>query len=128
MYLRFVIEKNDEESGRKKGLFIAMDELIQDSTLYDYEIKMPEDIYEWFKKNLRVPRVQSAQSNKYRKPMAISWFKSSATDHIEKMRQYAQILIEHGVLVTQVTSERPGKIVYEDQYQVAAIPFSDTFT
>ncbi len=59
--------------------------------------------------------------------MSISWFKHSATDHIDKMRQYAQILEAHDIYVNQMTTDRPGNIVYEDQFQIAAIPFNDTF-
>ena len=61
------------------------------------------------------------------KPGSISWFKSSAIKYIHKMREYSQILESHDVLVIQITTERPGNIVYEDEHQIAAIPFSDTF-
>jgi len=68
-----------------------------------------------------------ALKNDYSKPQAISWFRSSALKHISKMREYAEILQSHDVQVKQLVTERPGKIVYEDQYQIAAIPFQDTF-
>ena len=127
MFLRFEIEETDLDSGRKMGLFSAMGELVQDGILYDYEIELEQEIYSWFKKNLKVPRVQASNSAYYSRPDAISWFKSSAVEHIDKMRQYAQLLDAHGVLVLQVKTERPGNIVYEDKYQIAAIPFNDTF-
>jgi hypothetical protein len=127
MYIRFVIDTRHGESGRNMGLFMAMERLHQDKLLYGYEIELEEEIYQWFRKNLKVPRVLSAgSSNHYRKPGAISWFRSTAVEHIDKMRQYAQILEAHGVSVSQVTTERPGKILYEDEYQIAAIPFRDT--
>lgn len=104
-----------------------MDMLYDNDSLYNYEEELEQKIYDWFKKNLKVPKVHSSNSNQYAKPLSISWFKSSAAEHIEKMRQYTQILEAHNVRVKQISTERPGKIVYEDDYQVAAIPFSDTF-
>lgn len=68
MYLRFIVSQKDAESGRNMGLFMAMDSLRENGVLYDYEIELEEEIYKWFKKNLKVPRVQSSSSNHYRKP------------------------------------------------------------
>ena len=127
MYIRFVINETDSESSKKQGLFMAMGDLRDSNVMYDYEITQASDIYNWFKENLKVPYVQSSESSYYSKPQAISWFKDSATEHISKMREYAQIFEAHDVHVIQITTERPGKVVYEDEYQVAAIPFSDTF-
>ncbi len=127
MYLRFEIDEKDEMSGREKGIFIAMDILLENGSLYEYEQEIEKEIYAWFKKNLKVPKVQSSKSGYHAKPRSISWFKNSATEHIDKMRQYAQILEAHDMAVKQLTTERPGNIVYEDEHQIAAIPFNDTF-
>lgn len=127
MYIRFEVYEKDDVSGREKGLFQAMGSLQDAGELFEYEEHLQKEIYQWFGKNLKVPRAQSAGSGYHAKPRAISWFKTCATEHIEKMRQYAQILESHDVQVTQVTTERPGSIVYEDEHQIAAIPFSDTF-
>ena len=127
MYLRFEIDEKDEISGREKGIFMAMDILLENGSLYDYEQEVEKEIYAWFKKNLKVPKVQSSKSGYHVKAMSISWFKDSAVEHINKMRQYAQILESHDFSVKQKITERPGNIVYEDEYQIAAIPFNDTF-
>ncbi|MEZ5471179.1 MAG: hypothetical protein R3E90_05315 [Marinicella sp.] len=127
VFIRFVVEIRDQESHEYKGLFNAMDELLESNELFDWEDKKQEEIYLWFKKNLKVPHVQSSESNYYAKPKAISWFKDSAKQHIEKMRQYAQILQSHEYSVLQLITDRPGKVLYEDDYQIAAIPFADTF-
>lgn len=127
MYLRFEIDEKDDISGREKGIFMAMDILLEDGALYEYEKELEKEIYAWFKKNLKVPKFQSSKSGYHAKPRSISWFKSSAKEHIDKMRQYAQILESHDLSVKQITTERPGNIVYEDAHQIAAIPFNDTF-
>lgn len=127
MYLRFEVDEKDRRSGREKGVFAAMDFLLENESLYEYEHDMEKEIYAWFKKNLKVPKVQSSNSNYHTNPRAISWFKSSASQHIDKMRQYIQILESHDLKVKQLSTTRPGKIVYEDEHQIAAIPFNNTF-
>lgn len=128
MYVRLVVYQKDENSGREMGLFMAMGELRENAILYEWEVALQEELYGWFKRNLKVPTVLSSTSNHYNRPAAISWFKGSATDHIDKMRQYAQILEAHDVRVVQLTTERPGKVVYEDEHQIAAVPYKDTFS
>ena len=44
------------------------------------------------------------------------------------MRVLVQILVAHGIVVEVLRTERPGYIVYEDAYQVAAEPFKETIT
>ena len=39
-----------------------------------------------------------------------------------------RILNEQGVRTEMITSPRPGYVVYEDEHQIAAIPFSETAT
>jgi len=126
-YLRFVVPETDEGSGRAMGVFTAGGILYEEDKLYDHEIKLRKQILIWFGNNLEVPDVQASESNYYSKPNAISWFKSGAEIHINKMREYTEVLNSHDIQVKQLITERPGKIVYEDEFQVAAIPFKDTF-
>lgn len=125
MYIRFVVHKLDEDAFVEKGLFSAMGDLVYHDVLYKYEDKLRIEIATWFSKNLDVP--EAFTSRKKIKLKAISWFKESAKIHIDQMRAYAQILEAHDVLVKQIMTKKPGKIVYEDDFQIAAIPFSDTF-
>lgn len=127
MYLRFVVPENDEDSGREMGIFVAGGILNESGQLYDYEINIRKSLMLWFTNNLEVPDIQASESNHYSNPNAISWFKSSAVKHISKMREYIEILKSHDVPVKQLITDRPGKILYEDEFQIAAIPFKDTF-
>ena len=61
-------------------------------------------------------------------PRAIFWFKPTATEAIRMLWGLAQLLRGHGYHVEMLTTDRPGYIVYEDDLQVAAIPFRDTFS
>jgi hypothetical protein len=108
------------------GIFTAMGRLRNKDMLHAHEFELYESILKWFAKNLTVPMVL-AGGNHLNRPRAVSWFKDSATEHIDKMRQLTQILESHDIAVTQSATTRPGKIEYEDQYQIAAVPFRDTF-
>ena len=127
IYIRLVVAKNHTDSGRNMGLFMAMQELREKNELYDYEEDLVNELHHWFDIYLEAPPVQSSESNYYNTPMAISWFKSSAKKHISKMREFGYILEAHGIYVDEIKTERPGKVLYEDSYQIAAIPFQDTF-
>lgn len=128
MYIRFVIPANDEESGRRHGLFQALDELEESGTLLPHERSRWTETYAWFVEHLQEPLRLSRSSKYHAKKVALSWFKDTAKQHISRMYELVQILEAHGVLVDVIRTERPGYIVYEDPCQVAAEPFSDTPT
>ena len=53
------------------------------------------------------------------------WFKPTATEHIAKVREISCILQQNGVYVRLIKAQRPGYVIYEDEYQVVAEPFAD---
>ena len=128
MFIRFVINNNDPDSGKRQGLFQAMSDLESAGKLLPYEQQLYDEIYDWFRHKLKKPRSLSKSSKPHAKNVAISWFKDSAKEHIDKMRSLVNILNSHDVVTDMIRSERPGYIVYEDEYQVAAEPFKETGT
>lgn len=126
MYIRFVINKKDEDSGRRQGLFQAMQDLEDENVLHGYELDIYKEIYGWFKQHLEAPSSFSRSTRSSSKEVALSWFKPSATEHIRKMYEVANILESHGVHVEVIRSSRPGYVVYEDEFQVTAEPFQST--
>ena len=128
MYVRFVIHRNDQDSGRRQGLFQALSDLDHAGMLRPHEQIVWDETYEWFQKNLRKPLSFSRSSKPHAKKVALSWFKDSATDHIARMYALAQVLMDHDMVVDVIRTERPGYVVYEDKDQIAAEPFSETVT
>jgi len=55
----------------------------------------------------------------------VCWFKSSARAHLAKIHEMICVLEQHEVYVRTLKAHRPGYIVYEDEHQVVAEPFSD---
>lgn len=128
MFIRFVIHKKDPDSGRRQGLFQALSDLEDDGVLVGNDQDRYREIYDWFRKHLRKPRSFTRSSKPHAKKVALSWFKNTAVQHIDRMRELVQILEVHEVAVDVLHTERPGYVVYEDDFQVVAEPFVDTPT
>lgn len=56
-------------------------------------------------------------------PRAVAWFKVTATHLIERVPGYLEILDAHGVECRVVRSSDPGRVVYEDEFQVVVVPY-----
>lgn len=126
MFLRFIVHEIDEDSGRRQGLFQSLVEIRERNELYGYELERVKEIHEWFNANLKKPSTFSRSNKPHALNKAISWFKDSADTHISYMRELAAILENHGLRIDVIRTERPGYIVYEDEHQVTAEPFSDS--
>ncbi len=125
-YIRFVISNLDRDSGKKLGIFQAVSNLEYEGVLLKHEQTQYDEVYKWFRKKLKKPGSFSKSSKPHAKKVAISWFKDSAKEHISKMYALASILNAHGVHTEMPKTEKPGYVVYEDQFQVAAEPFNET--
>ena len=127
MYLRFVVADIDDDSERSLGVFHAARYLRDAGQLHAYE----EDLHDmgrwWFNENLERPtRFTAAKAPFYRKKnRALSWFKDTAVEHLSHVRELVAILGNHGVQVRTLKAKRVGYVVYEDEYQIVAEPFSD---
>jgi len=128
MLIRFVIEKLDSDSGRRQGLFQAAKNLRESDRLSKRDDEALEELRAWFNANLEKPDRLAWSSKPNAKAQGLSWFKHTAVEHIAKMRAFAQILERYDVAVHMIKTDRPGYILYEDEYQIAAYPFSDTPT
>ncbi|HEX5410448.1 MAG TPA: hypothetical protein VFZ27_01145 [Terriglobia bacterium] len=127
MYLRFVVEELDDDSEFELGVFQAAFDLHDKGKLYPYEEQHLDELRQWFDTHLEKPtRFTTAKPPYYRKRnRAISWFKDSAQEHIARVREISAILENHGVPVRMIKSDRVGYVVYEDEHQIVAEPFSD---
>ena len=125
-YLRFVVPDRDLDSGRKQGLFQVVAELLREGDLSAHERETLDEIGAWFHSHLERPETFSRSRRPHAKAVAISWFKDSAKEHIRRMYAVASILAVHGIRAEVLTTERPGYVVYEDEWQITAEPYSET--
>ncbi len=128
MLIRFIIDKRDPDSGRRQGLFQAARSLRDSGQLSASDDDKLEALLAWFNEHLERPKRLAISPRPHSKSQALSWFKDSASDHIAKMREFSKILESYGAGVRMIKTDRPGYILYEDEYQVAAYPFADTET
>jgi hypothetical protein len=127
MYLRFVVLEIDPDSQRYLGIFQIAARLIDSGDLYQDEYEELQGIRDWFNEYLEKPtRFTASKPPYYRKAQrAISWFKDSAVDHIAKVREMATFIEDRGIKVKVLKTQRVGYVVYEDEFQIVAEPFSD---
>ena len=53
----------------------------------------------------------------------ICWFKTNSAEHIARIWEMVQILERNGIYVKKIRTDRPGYLVYEDEWQIVAEPF-----
>jgi hypothetical protein len=114
MFIRFVVGSDNESHKLLTGVITEARILRDDGILDQHETEWLEETYAWLNKNLPCPPFSSSGWSWE----ASCWFKDDAGESIEKMWAIASLLREHGVQVRLLRSRSPGKILYEDKYQV----------
>jgi hypothetical protein len=126
-YLRFVIHQKDPSSGVREGLFQVAGRLAKAGTLSANEQQRLDGLRSWFGTHLPKPDGFTRTRNAaHKNTRGIAWFKDSANAHLRKMRDLVAFLEEHGIAVETIETDRPGYLVYEDDFQVIAEPFAET--
>ena len=128
MFVRFVVHRLDPISGKRTGIFQIVDRLRRSGAVEAIDDERLAAALAWFGEHLDAPDRFARGRSPHRAPRAICWFKASASEHLARMREIARILESYGMPVEMITSRRPGYVTYEDAYQLAACPFSDTPT
>ncbi len=123
MYIRFFVNEIAEESGQKLGIFHAIRYLNDDGELSVIECELADQIMTWFSNNLESPLDNLNKQKSKKSEIYISWFKVSAKKHISKARELACILENKDISVEMFTTDKPGKIVYEDEFQIFSMPY-----
>ncbi len=120
MFLRFVVGSDSDNAAWLTGIFTITRILDDDGALYPHESERLSALFDWFNENLPCPPFGQKLATGDWTRNAVAWFRPEAKSVISRMWDLVAILREHGVPVRLVTSNRPGKIVYEDNYQVVA--------
>lgn len=128
MFVRFVITERHPRSDQQQGVFSAIYALERAGALAPYELEWFRGIEDWFNAHLKPPARFAWSSRPNAPERAVTWLKMSATEHVSRMRQLVTLLEHKDMPVEELRTEKPGYIVYEDEHQVAALPFSrETF-
>jgi hypothetical protein len=118
-YIRIQVRYNGK-TGKPVGIFGACHHVVYNKyhnfNSTDEDRKVFEEIDSWFNEHLpNPPFYEEGNVNNY-----ITWFKKDAAESmIEKLTPLMKILEKYNVPYDIVHTNFIGKIVYEDDYQVA---------
>ena len=106
-------------TGKPVGVFAAVHRLQRDGKLSEEEKETYFNIDQvWFEENL--PNPPFYNDNEPGKP--ITWFKTATTAHmLEKLEPLIDMMDKYDMPYDVVYTNFVGKIVYEDDYQVAVL-------
>jgi hypothetical protein len=118
-YIRFVIGRKDEGSHVEQGIFQAAALALEWQNITGSDADELNKLRDWFSENLRKPT--SFGRDKLR--LGICWFKTRSTEHISRIWEMVRILERNGIYVKKVRTDKPGYVIYEDEWQLVAEPF-----
>jgi hypothetical protein len=114
MFIRFVVGRDGEDHRWLTGIITEARVLRDDGVLEPYEVNLLEETYRWLDDHLPCPPFRRSRWPK----QAVCWFKDDAGDCIGRMWDLVFLLHQHGRAVRVLKSRRPGRVLYEDAYQV----------
>jgi hypothetical protein len=116
-YVRIQSREIAYRTGKPCGIFASVYRLQRDGKLSEEEKKEYYNIDQvWFQEKL--PNPPFYDDEKPGKP--ITWFKTATTSHmLEKLQPLMAMLDKYSMPYDVVYTNFPGRIVYEDEFQVA---------
>lgn len=114
MFIRLVIGADHEDHRSLTGLVTEAEALRKSGALSADEEAMLNEHFGWLNRHLPVPPYSRSEWPRH----AAAWFKDSAHEPIRRLRAIGHLLEEHGLSVRTLRSKNPGKIHYEDDFQV----------
>jgi len=120
MLIRFALPLQHEGSHQAAGIFRGAHLAFDDGRLDDGEAAWLDEEVAWFNQHLPRPHIPIS-------PLAIFWFRESAGPVLARAWLLARLAERAGWPVLVLRTRRPGRVVFEDAFQVAAIPPRDAY-
>jgi hypothetical protein len=125
-YIRFVTDEIDDETHRRRGIFQVAIYCQEDNETTKEDAEALSETLKWFDGELKKPDRFSKSQKTFAASNAICWFRSTANNHIAKVRELCRLVEKQGIRTEMLTTTKPGYIVYEDEHQIVAVPFKET--
>ncbi|MER5257454.1 MULTISPECIES: hypothetical protein [unclassified Streptomyces] len=110
--------------GHFPGVFVLVNGLAKEGKLTPEQERFRRVNNDWYDAAYPIPsKVDPSVYDRDAMPGAMAWFKVTATHLIERVPGYLEILDAHGIECRVVRSSDPGRIVYEDEFQVVVMPY-----
>ena len=116
MYIRFQTGVRCHYTGRSLGIFYAAGQVQDRCTVPEYLTEPLRDSLVWFNNNLKVPRRDTIPRK------CLFWFDCGNAEVLGRVWELIGWLRMSDVYVIHRKCRYPGKIIYRDDHQVAAIP------
>lgn len=118
MYFRYHVNDKSPKTGQPVGLFVAVWQLL-DKCLTEEEASEYWSNRKYFEEVLPIPPFYSDGNS----IGAVTWFKvnSKTKELIKKLEFYFRMLEKYQVDIEISKTDTPGKIIYEDDYQIGVI-------
>jgi hypothetical protein len=120
MFVRISVNATHEDSRQPLGILHAVRYLRDRKELTSSELARANAVFDWLYSHLEAPSKRTLRSN----PMAVSWFRIEAREHIKRVERLIPIVEAHGYVSKRRTSRNPGNVIYSDAFQVFAAPKS----
>jgi hypothetical protein len=117
-FIRFIVRSDHPSRTRCTGVVASLRILGEEGRLPDYHREYSKHIFELLNEGLPCPPFKESKFH----AECVSWFKDTpaAQKWISCFRDIVAILEDSDVDVGMLTTDRPGRIVYEDEFQVVA--------
>ncbi len=121
MYIRFESRDVTEVCSQFTGMFTTAYDMLESPDIDPEDLRLLKKTLCWFERELPVPPAQKSYGH------CVFWFKSESTEITNHAWFLIEILKRYDHDVRMIKSNKPGYIIYEDDHQVGAVPFRDTF-
>jgi len=115
-YIRFVVGPEGAQSDADRGIFHSITQALEWQNITGSDADELNGILSWF--SLKLPKPSSAGRDKHRSGNC--WFKTDAAEHINRIYEMVQILERNGMNVREIKTDKPGYVIYEDDWQLVA--------
>ena len=117
-YIRFIVRSDHPSPTRCTGVVTSLRILGEEGRLPHYQLEYSLELFDRLNDGLPCPPFKESEWD----ADCISWFKDTAPaqEWISVFRDLIAILEDSDVEVGTLTTDRPGEIVYEDDYQIVA--------
>ena len=117
-YARFSAHDLHEDSGRRRGIFSVAYRVLRTHAIEPKLAAALRAEMDWFCEHLTSPD--------FDEPRAVFLFKSAARENMRHIWKMLHHLRKTGIWIEMQTFRKTGRVVYEDEHQVAVVPWADT--
>jgi len=114
-FVRFAVGGEDD-GWVERGIFHVAGQALEWNNITGADAAKLDELQRWFSENLKKPASIGRDSNR----LGVCWFKAEATSHIDRAVEMIRILERNGISVRKIETDKPGYVIYEDEWQLVA--------